>query len=288
MATSFPGSLDSYVNPVGSDGLAAGAGGVSHASMHSNVHDAIEAIQAKVGVNSSAVTSSLDYRMAQVEKGAPVGVISMYAGAAEPTGWLLCQGQLVDYATYPQLAAVFGVGGGSWNLPDLRQRVPLGSGTGYSLLASGGLATRDLTITQANLPEHTHTIDHGHGHTFVADQAQHRHSVDPSGTVSISDPGHTHPVPLLNDGSFTGYPGEGHGGTTLASYSTYGATTGITATVDIPAVNSDYADPAISITGGVSNMTGSSGDGNFANSALSIDVRQPYFVVNFIIRVDDI
>ena len=280
MATSFPGSLDSYVNPVGSDGLAAGAGGVSHASMHSNVHDAIEAIQAKVGVNSSAVTSSLDYRMAQVEKGAPVGVISMYAGAAAPTGWMLCQGQLVDYATYPQLAAVFGVGGGSWNLPDLRQRVPLGSGTGYSLLASDGLALRDVTITEANLPVHTHVIDHGHGHTFVADQATHSH------TISITDPGHSHSSGVVirqNAGTFGG-AASGHGGgatTDPASAGIVSSTTGITA-------SASGADPAIEITGGVSNMTGSSGDGNFANSPLSIDVRQPYFVVNFIIRVDDI
>lgn len=38
---------------------------VSHADQHANVNDAVEALEAKVGVNGSAVTSSLDYKVAQ-------------------------------------------------------------------------------------------------------------------------------------------------------------------------------------------------------------------------------
>ena len=67
MATNFPGSLDTYVNPVGSDGLSSGAGGVSHASMHANLHDAVEALEAKVGANSSGVTTSHDYKIDALE-----------------------------------------------------------------------------------------------------------------------------------------------------------------------------------------------------------------------------
>ena len=67
MATNFPGSLDSYVNPVGSDGLSSGAGGVSHASMHANLNDAVEALEVKVGANSSGVTTSHDYRIDALE-----------------------------------------------------------------------------------------------------------------------------------------------------------------------------------------------------------------------------
>jgi microcystin-dependent protein len=289
MATNFPGNLDSYENPVGSDDLASGAGGVSHAGMHSNLHDAMEAVQAKVGVNNSTVTSSLDYRVGLTERGAPVGAISMFAGVSAPTGWLLCNGQQVSYATYPLLGAVFGVSGGTWNLPDLRQRVPVGSGTGYALLGSGGNADVDVTIQEANLPTHVHSINHGHGDDIEANQDQHRHTVNPdSATVSISDPGHVHNMPLLNDGTFGGYAGEGHGGVTIAGPNTYSATTGITASVDIAQFNSGYSDPAITISGGVTDHTGNSGNGGFANSAINIDVRQPFFVVNFIIRVDDI
>lgn len=61
MATNFPTSLDALTNPIGSDTLAS----PDHAGQHANANDAIEALQAKVGVDSSAVTSSLDYKVAQ-------------------------------------------------------------------------------------------------------------------------------------------------------------------------------------------------------------------------------
>lgn len=63
MATSFPTSLDTLTNPTSSDSLSS----PSHSSQHANVNDAVEALQAKVGVDSSAVTSSLDYKVAQLE-----------------------------------------------------------------------------------------------------------------------------------------------------------------------------------------------------------------------------
>lgn len=60
MATSFPSGLDALTNPTSSDGL----NSPDHAGQHANVNDAIEALEAKVGVNGSAVTSSLDYMVA--------------------------------------------------------------------------------------------------------------------------------------------------------------------------------------------------------------------------------
>lgn len=58
MATGFPTSLDALTNPTSTDALTS----PSHADQHANANDAIEALQAKVGVNSSAVTTSLDYK----------------------------------------------------------------------------------------------------------------------------------------------------------------------------------------------------------------------------------
>jgi len=66
MATNFPTSLDALTNPTSSNKLS--DAGVLHADQHANANDAIEALQAKVGVNSSAVTTSLDYRVSQLEK----------------------------------------------------------------------------------------------------------------------------------------------------------------------------------------------------------------------------
>ena len=63
MATNFPTSLDSLTNPTTGNPLSS----PSHAGQHANANDAIEALEAKVGVNSSAVTTSHDYKIAQLE-----------------------------------------------------------------------------------------------------------------------------------------------------------------------------------------------------------------------------
>jgi hypothetical protein len=63
MATNFPTSLDALTNPSGSSSLTS----PDHASQHTDANDAIEALQAKVGVNGSAVTTSLDYRVGALE-----------------------------------------------------------------------------------------------------------------------------------------------------------------------------------------------------------------------------
>jgi hypothetical protein len=59
MATNFPSSLDSLTNPSAGDPTT----NPSHAAQHANANDAIEALEAKVGIDNSAVTTSLDYRM---------------------------------------------------------------------------------------------------------------------------------------------------------------------------------------------------------------------------------
>ena len=59
MTTSFPTGLDALTNPTGSSSLTS----PDHAGQHADANDAIEALEAKVGVNGSAVTSSLDYKI---------------------------------------------------------------------------------------------------------------------------------------------------------------------------------------------------------------------------------
>jgi len=98
----------------------------------------------------------------------PVGATIPFAGDSIPAGWLLCNGQAVSRATYATLFGVigttFGVGDGSttFNVPDMRQRVARGIGTGqgsginknYVMAETGGADDHNLTL--ANLPEHTH------------------------------------------------------------------------------------------------------------------------------------
>lgn len=62
MTTNFPSGLDSFTNPTATDAMDSAT--VPHADQHANVNDAVEALQAKVGVDGSAVTSSLDYQVA--------------------------------------------------------------------------------------------------------------------------------------------------------------------------------------------------------------------------------
>ena len=63
MTTNFPGSLDSFTNPSATDAMDSVT--VPHATQHADLNDAVEALQAKVGVDGSAVTTSLDYKVAQ-------------------------------------------------------------------------------------------------------------------------------------------------------------------------------------------------------------------------------
>lgn len=65
MAINYPASLDDFTNPTADDSLNSDT--VPHADQHANLNDAVEALEAKVGVNSSAVTSSLDYKVSTLE-----------------------------------------------------------------------------------------------------------------------------------------------------------------------------------------------------------------------------
>jgi len=63
MAINFPTSLDVFTDPTASDQLNL----PSHSGQHTDLNNAVEALEAKVGADSSAVTSSHDYKIAQLE-----------------------------------------------------------------------------------------------------------------------------------------------------------------------------------------------------------------------------
>lgn len=71
---------------------------------------------------------------AQIPNLLPAGMMAPYAGASAPTGWLLCDGSAVSRSGYATLFAAigtaYGTGDGSttFNLPDMRDRVPIGKG----------------------------------------------------------------------------------------------------------------------------------------------------------------
>jgi hypothetical protein len=65
MASNFPSSLDTFTNPSSTDAMDSVS--VPHATQHSDLNDAVEALQAKVGADSSGVSSSHDYKIAALE-----------------------------------------------------------------------------------------------------------------------------------------------------------------------------------------------------------------------------
>lgn len=84
MATNFPTSLDALSNPTGSDDVDNATAALKHSNQHININDAMEAVQAKVGADSSAVATSLDYK---VNVALPASIAA--AGGGGPSPFLL-------------------------------------------------------------------------------------------------------------------------------------------------------------------------------------------------------
>lgn len=85
-----------------------------------------------------------------------VGEIKLYAGITAPSGWLLCQGQILAVSSFPDLYNVIGnayggTPGSSFQLPDGRGRVVIGEGAGPGLTARarGDVGGSELTGTAA-------------------------------------------------------------------------------------------------------------------------------------------
>lgn len=83
----------------------------------------------EVGASPYAVQARHAEKATTADNGVPPGTIVAFGGTTPPAGWFLCDGQVVDGATYPALASAIGVswgnGGGvvgKFNLPDLRGR----------------------------------------------------------------------------------------------------------------------------------------------------------------------
>ena len=90
-----------------------------------------------------------------------VGEIRMFAGNFAPAGWMFCEGQILPISEYETLFNLIGTtyggdGQSTFQLPDLRGRVPLHFGNGFTLAETGGVETVTLTVQQ--IAAHAHPM----------------------------------------------------------------------------------------------------------------------------------
>ena len=124
------------------------------------------------------------------------GFIAQFAGTSLPSGWLLCDGSSVSRSTYADLYQAIGTryggSGSSFNVPDLRRRVPIGrggsrptgsAGPGTALGDTGGEERR--TLTTALMARHNHRFS-----VTITGVGQHQHTawddVSSGGTTTKS------------------------------------------------------------------------------------------------------
>src|ERR1700710_1657763 len=88
-----------------------------------------------------------------------VGEIRIFAGNFPPAGWMFCEGALLAISEFETLFNLIGTtyggdGQSTFALPDLRGRLPMHQGGGFTLAETGG--AEEITLTVNQIPNHTH------------------------------------------------------------------------------------------------------------------------------------
>ena len=126
----------------------------------------------------------------------PSGTIVAFGNASAPTGWLVCNDAAVSRTTYARLFAAigtsFGTGDGSsnFNVPDLRDRVPLGKGTNMDTMGAaitGIPASAVITTSSTTQSVSTTTA------TFATSA---KDSSTSTAVTAVNTSGHTHTLTL--------------------------------------------------------------------------------------------
>ena len=164
------------------------------------VSDYVDDFMAEYGPN-QIVPYVTDYVF---QNAIPAGVMLDFAGGSAPTGFLLCDGSAVSRSTYSRLFGVIGTvwGGGNgsttFNLPDFRRRVAVGSGGS----GSGGLGANvgnvggeeNHTLSNAEMPLHNHGGETGLTVTAVQEGSHGYSSPNVTGILETQGREHLHSI----------------------------------------------------------------------------------------------
>lgn len=116
----------------------------------------------------------------------PLGSIIQYATITAPnTKWVICEGQGLSTASYPDLFTLvgytYGGAGAIFNLPNYKHSFVAGYDSalpGYNALGVGG-GQDTVTLLKSNLPTHQHTVNTAltdAGQVTVANSGTHTHN----------------------------------------------------------------------------------------------------------------
>lgn len=147
----------------------------------------------------------------------PSGTVVPYGGTSAPGGWQLCDDTALSRTTYARLFAIigtaYGTGDGSstFNVPDLRDRVPLGKGTNNATLGAettGAAASSVMaSATKSGVQTGAGTTgSDGDGDLTVGTTTVAASAKDSSTTTvvnSVNQAAHTHSIPALTVDDFT-------------------------------------------------------------------------------------
>ena len=146
----------------------------------------------------------------------PAGTIVAFGNATAPTGWRVCNDDAISRTNFARLFAVIGTsygtgdGSGNFNVPDLRDRVPLGKGTNMSTMgaATTGIAASAVMASASKSDATTPTGTTGStSASLTVGTATAATSAKDSSTAtfvnSVNAGGHTHSIPALTIDAFT-------------------------------------------------------------------------------------